>query len=189
MEPPDLTQLLASAAAGERAAVDQLLPLVYADLRRMAEARMAAEKPGHTLQATALVHEAYVRLVGGDRPVTFHSQFQFFAAAAEAMRRIMVDQARRKATAKHGGGRSPIDLDLVPAAESDLITLDEALTAFEAAEPEKAQLIKLRFFAGLSIEDAAATLGISPATAKRQWAFSRAWLFAKMTGDEKAETA
>jgi RNA polymerase sigma factor (TIGR02999 family) len=182
----DVTRLLDAAAAGDPAAATDLLPLVYDELRKLAAARLAAEKPGQTLQATALVHEAYLRLVGDGQPRDWNGRVHFLAAAAEAMRRILIDQARRKLRTKHGGGRDRVDLDelTVPARDdraADLLALDEVLTAFTREEPEKAELVKLRYFAGLTLEEAAACLGISPATAKRHWALARAWLFAALT--------
>jgi RNA polymerase sigma factor (TIGR02999 family) len=183
---PDLTRLLDAAAGGDPKAAAELLPLVYDELRKLAARRLGQEKPGQTLQATALVHEAYLRLVG-DRPgQPWNGRGHFFGAAAEAMRRILVDQARRKRRPKHGGGRERIDFDEValPADDhraADLLALDEALTAFAREEPAKAELVKLRYFAGLTLEEAAACLGISPATAKRHWAVARAWLFAGLS--------
>lgn len=182
----DVTRLLDAAASGDPAAAADLLPLVYDELRKIAAARLAGEKPGQTLQATALVHEAYLRLVGDGQPRAWNDRFHFLAAAAEAMRRILVDQARRKLRTKHGGDRDRVDLDemTVPARDdraADLLALDEVLTAFGREEPEKAELVKLRYFAGLTLDEAAACLGISPATAKRHWALARAWLFAALT--------
>lgn len=176
----DVTRLLDAAQAGDRQAAAGLLPLVYNELRKLASARMAAESPGHTLDATALVHEAYVRLVGDQQ---FDSRGHFFAAAAEAMRRILVDSARRKATVRHGGGRRRVQLhELHRIAESPdgLIELHDALTRFATIEPQKAKLVELRFFAGLSVAEAAAVLGVSAATAARWWEFARLWLFAEL---------
>jgi RNA polymerase sigma factor (TIGR02999 family) len=155
---------------------------VYAELRKLAAARMAVEAPGQTLQATALVHEAYVRLVGGTEPQQWNGRSHFFAAAAEAMRRILVDRARRRHRPKHGGDRDRIDLDelTLPADDNradELLALDEALTSLAREEPAKAELVKLRYYAGLTLDEAAACLGISPATAKRHWAVARAWLY------------
>jgi RNA polymerase sigma factor (TIGR02999 family) len=184
----DVTRILSAIEQGDRVASEQLLPLVYDELRKLAAQRLARESPGQTLQATALVHEAYVRLVDADKVSHWDSRGHFFAAAAEAMRRILVDNARRKRTEKHGGRSARHDLDLVaPAAEppadaDDLLALDEALTRFAAVDPAKAELVKLRYFAGLSLEDCAAVRGISPATAKRHWAFARAWLFRAVEG-------
>jgi RNA polymerase sigma factor (TIGR02999 family) len=181
----DVTRLLDAAAAGDPHAAADLLPLVYAELRKLAATRLAAEAPGQTLQATALVHEAYLRLVGPEPDQSWNGRGHFFGAAAEAMRRILIDQARRKQTVKHGGDRRRLDLaDLPdpPAADraDDLLALDEALTALAREHPDKAELVKLRYFAGLTLDQAAACLGLSPATAKRHWALARAWLFAAL---------
>jgi len=181
----NVTQLLDAAAAGDPAAAADLLPLVYDELRRLASRQMAAEKPGQTLQPTALVHEAYLRLVGPDGGPDWNSRGHFFAAAAEAMRRIRVDAARRRLAAKRGGGAARRDLaDLVaPAPDGDLVALDEALDRLAAAHPKKAALVKLRFFAGLTGDDAARALGVSPATADRHWAYARAWLQVELQSD------
>jgi len=180
----NVTRLLEAAGGGDPRAAADLLPLVYEDLRKLAAQRLANEKPGQTLEATALVHEAYLRLVGDQR---FDHRGHFFAAAAEAMRRILVDQARRKQSGKRGGDRRRLELDAAAQlmepdnqAADDLLALDEALKEFERLEPGKARLVQLRYFAGLSIEDAAHTLGISAATAKRQWIFARSWLYGKL---------
>ena len=177
----DVTRILSAIELGDPRAAEQLLPLVYDELRRLAAQRLAHEKPGQTLQATALVHDAYLRLVVLDEARGWDGRGHFFAAAAEAMRRILVDNARRKRTAKHGGGHRRRDLDEVEIAAGeptdDLLALDEALTRLAAEDPGKAELVKLRYFAGLSIEEAARALGISAATAKRRWAYARAWLF------------
>jgi RNA polymerase sigma factor (TIGR02999 family) len=181
-----VTQLLDAAAAGDPAAAAELLPLVYGELRKLAAVRLAAEAPGHTLQATALVHEAYVRLVGPGSDQAWNSRGHFFAAAAESMRRILVDAARRKRRPKHGGDRRRIDLDIDLATDrprDDLLALDDALTRLANQQPAKAELVKLRYFAGLSLDEAAACLGISPASAKRHWAVARAWLYAAMSED------
>src|SRR5262245_22557988 len=179
----DLTRLLDAAAAGDAHAADQLLPLVYEELRRLAAAQMAHEKPGQTLDATALVHEAYLRLVGGP---SFADRGHFFRVAAEAMRRILIDQARHKRRVRAGGRRQRVPLsDVEPAAEAptdDLLALDEALERFAAIDPVKAELVKLRYFAGLSEADAAAALGISRATASRYWTYARAWLIDALDG-------
>lgn len=179
----EVTRLLDAAAAGDRRAAADLLPLVYDELRRLAAARMVGEAPGHTLDATALVHEAYLRLVGDQR---FEGRGHFFAAAAEAMRRILVDAARRKATVRHGGVRRRVRLeDLPQVADSPdgLLDLHDALDRFAAAEPLKAKLVELRFFAGLSVAEAADALGVSPATAARWWEFARLWLFTDLLGE------
>ena len=183
----DVTQLLDAATAGDSKAAAQLLPLVYDELRQLAAARMADEAPGQTLQPTALVHEAYIRLVGCDAASQWNGRGHFFAAAAEAMRRILVDHARRRQAGKRGGELHRVDLDAAapaaPPEESateDLLALDEALRQFEAEEPLRARLVKLRYFAGLSIPEAAAALGVSVATAKRHWVYARSWLYGKV---------
>jgi RNA polymerase sigma factor (TIGR02999 family) len=172
--------LLDAAAAGDRQAAADLLPAVYAELRALASARLEAEPAGHTLQPTALVHEAYLRLVGPADGHKWDHRGHFFAAAAEAMRRILVDHARREAAARHGGGRARLALepDLAFAREprEDLIALDEALDRLAAEHPLKAELVKLRYFVGLTLPEAAAALGLSERTAGRHWAFARAWL-------------
>ncbi|HJZ59084.1 MAG TPA: ECF-type sigma factor [Gemmataceae bacterium] len=178
----DVTRLLDAAAAGDRQAAADLLPLVYDELRQLAAARMSQEAPGQTLDATALVHEAYLRLVGPADARVWDGRGHFFAAAAEAMRRILVEAARRKGRARHGGGRRRIELADVPAAvpDEDLLALDEALGRLAARDPARADLVKLRYFAGLTVPQAAAALGVSVATAERHWAFARAWLFAEL---------
>jgi RNA polymerase sigma factor (TIGR02999 family) len=183
----DVTRILSSIEAGDPHAAEELLPLVYDELRRLAAARLAAEKPGQTLQATALVHEAYLRLVGGEQPRDWDGRRHFFAAAAEAMRRILVDGARHKRSRKAGGGRRRLDLDDVEPALEDgdgdrLLALDEALRRLEAEDPRKAELVKLRFFAGLSAEQAAAALGVSLSTAEKDWAYARSWLRVAIDG-------
>jgi RNA polymerase sigma factor (TIGR02999 family) len=188
----DVTQILARIEQGEPHAATQLLPLVYDELRKLASVRLAAEKPGQTLQATALVHEAYVRLVEGGAAQNWNSRGHFFAAAAEAMRRILVENARRKRSRKHGGDRLREDLDLsrivAPELGEELLALDEALNRLAAQHPIKAELVKLRHFAGLSVEQAAEALGISPTTANRHWAFARAWLHREITGGDAASS-
>jgi RNA polymerase sigma factor (TIGR02999 family) len=173
----EITHLLASAAAGDRQAAADLLPLVYDELRQLAAARMAAEKPGHTLDPTALVHEAYLRLIGDQH---FDGQGHFFAAAAEAMRRVLVNHARDRSRLKRGGGRHRVDLDrltrAVGAPDGDLLALDDALDRLAKDFPAAAELVKLRFFAGMTLGDAASVLGIPRRTADRHWAFARAWL-------------
>jgi RNA polymerase sigma factor (TIGR02999 family) len=181
----DVTRVLSAIEQGDPRAAEQLLPLVYEELRRLAAQKLAHEKPGQTLQATALVHEAYLRLVDTERAQYWNSRGHFFAAAAEAMRRILVDQARRKQADKHGGGRLCVDLpeDLAaPEARSDdLVALDEALSRLERHDPDAARLVKLRYFAGLSHQDAATALGISRGAADRLWALGRAWLFRQLS--------
>ena len=182
----DVTHLLSAIAQGDPAAASQLLPLVYDELRQLAAQRLAHEKPGQTLQATALVHEAYLRLVDVEKAQHWNSRRHFFAAAAEAMRRILVENARHKQTLKRGGGLKRRDAEqaqlVAPMADESLLALDEALTAFAARDPLKAELVKLRYFAGLTIDEAASALGISPATAKRYWAYAKAWLHQEITG-------
>ena len=181
----DVTQLLAAAEAGDPAAAADLLPLVYDELRRLAAARLAAEKPGQTLQATALVHEAYLRLVGRGQPHDWNGRGHFFGAAAEAMRRILVEAARRKQAEKRGGdaGRAELPADLpAPERDLDLLAVHEALDLFAREEPQTAELVKLHFFAGLPVEEAAAVLGISARTAYRNWVYARAWLYQRLGG-------
>ncbi|MFO0936340.1 MAG: ECF-type sigma factor [Gemmataceae bacterium] len=181
---PDLTRLLDADAAGDRRAAAELLPLVYDELRKLAAAKMAAESPNHTFDATALVHEAYLRLSGRQ---AFESRSHFPRAAAEAMRRILVDHARARTTGKRGGrwARVPLD-DAAKWAESPdhLLDLDDALARFAAEEPRKAELVALRFFGGMSIPSAAAALGVSVPTAERWWAFARTWLYAELDGEK-----
>jgi RNA polymerase sigma factor (TIGR02999 family) len=185
----DVTHILSDLVPGDPHAAARLLPLVYDELRRLAAARLAAEPSGNTLQPTALVHEAYLRLVGAPHGDRWDHRGHFFSAAAEAMRRILVEAARRKKTAKHGGGLRRHDANDLPIAappvDDDLVALDEALTRFARIEPQKAELVKLRYFAGLTIEEAAEALGVAPATAKRHWAYSKAWLFQALGGAEK----
>ena len=180
---PDLTRLL-DAADGDPRAAAEILPLVYDELRRLAARKLAGEKPGQTLQPTALVHEAYLRLVGGGEPRSYRNRGHFFAAAAAAMRRILVDAARRKLTRKRGGGLDRHTLDGVAAPEPDeeMLALDEALARLAAADPVKARLVELRYFAGLTGEQAAEALGISPTTADRYWSYARAWLQTQVRG-------
>jgi RNA polymerase sigma factor (TIGR02999 family) len=181
----DVTQILSAIERGDPKASEQLLPLVYDELRRLAAAKMAQESPDHTLQATALVHEAYVRLVDQDRQPHWNHQGHFFAAAAEAMRRILIENARRKQRIRHGGGRQRIDLDDISlaggTADDTLLALDEALTRLADEEPEVAQVVKLRYFAGLTIEQTALALDISVRTANRHWSYARAWLHQQLT--------
>jgi RNA polymerase sigma factor (TIGR02999 family) len=176
----DVTRILSNIAQGDGRAAGELLPLVYDELRKLAAARMAAEAPGNTLSATALVHEAYLRLVGPEDAEQWDHRGHFFAAAAEAMRRILVDRARRKAAARHGGELARIDLEpelaAAPEVHEDLVALDEALDRLAAEYPQQAELVKLRYFGGLTLPEAAAALGLSERTAGRHWAFARAWL-------------
>jgi RNA polymerase sigma factor (TIGR02999 family) len=176
----EVTQLLNAIGHGDPRAGSQLLPLVYDELRRLAAQRLAQERPGQTLQATALVHEAYLRLVGEGVEPRWEGRGHFFAASAEAMRRILVENARRKRSLKQGGERTRLEFDDVllaaPEPAEDLLALDEALDMLAKKDPQKAELVKLRYFAGMTIEEAAAVLGISAATAKRYWTYARAWL-------------
>jgi RNA polymerase sigma factor (TIGR02999 family) len=177
----EVTRILSAVEQGDPQAAEQLLPLVYNELRRLAAQRLAQEKPGQTLQATALVHEAYLRLVGNDGNQNWNNRGHFFAAAAQAMQRILIDSARRKRRIKHGGNLHRADLDrdcsMDDAVSDDLLAVDEALTKLAAEDPVKAELVKLRYFAGLTLEQAANVLHLSPATAKRYWAYARAWLY------------
>lgn len=179
----DVTRILNAIERGDAEATHTLLPAVYEELRQMADRKLLNEGPGHTLQATALVHEAYLRLMGSEDN-NWPSRTYFFGAAAEAMRRILVEHARRKKSKKRGGDRRRVDFASadVMAEESpdDLIAMDEALTKFSEADPIKAELVKLRFFAGLSFEQAAELLDISPATARRHWDYARAWLYGRI---------
>lgn len=186
----DVTRILSAIEQGDAQAAEQLLPLVYEELRKLAAQRLAQERPGQTLQATALVHEAYLRLVGSPErgeSRAWDSRGHFFAAAAEAMRRILIDAARRKQSKKAGGGLHRVQLDagaVIVAPEDDaaddLLALDGALQQLEAEDPVKARLVKLRYFAGLSIQDAALALGISASSAKRYWIYARSWLYGKI---------
>ena len=180
----EVTQVLDAIARGDPHAPSRLLPLVYEELRRLAAHKLAQEKPGQTLQATALVHEAYLRLIGAEQAHSWNGRGHFFAAAAEAMRRILVENARRKRRLRHGGGRRRIDLEAVEigadAPSDDLLALDEALEQLAADEPEAAAVVKLRYFTGLTIEQAAEALDLSVRTANRHWAFARAWLYRRL---------
>jgi RNA polymerase sigma factor (TIGR02999 family) len=188
---PDVTRILSRIEAGDPTAAEQLLPLVYDELRKLAAVKLAHEKPGHTLQATALVHEAYVRLAGENRQEPWCGRRQFFAAASEAMRRILVENARRKKTHKHGGDLDRLDIDLQRIesrrAPEEILALHEALGALGEYDSTKAELVKLRYFVGLTIPEAAEILGISASSVDRQWAYARAWLHQHMTkGDTSA---
>jgi RNA polymerase sigma factor (TIGR02999 family) len=191
----EVTRILTAIDRGEPHAAEQLLPLVYDELRRLAAAKMAEEKPGQTLEPTGLVHEAYLRLVAsGDasapREQNWKSRGHFFAAAAEAMRRILVENARRKKALRRGGGRQRLDVDLAepaaPRLSDDLLALDEALKTFAEKDHQKAELVKLRYFGGLTMEQTAETLGISLATANRWWNYARAWLHQEISDPEKS---
>ena len=177
----DVTRILSQIESGDPSAAEQLLPLVYDELRKLAAAKLAQEKPGQTLQATALVHEAYLKLVsGGENELSWENRGHFFAAAAEAMRRILVDQARRKSTQKAGGGHHRVEFSLVDVAlrdrQPDMLVLNETLARLEAMDPRAAQLVKLRFFVGMSIEETAKILALSEKTVQRDWEFARVWL-------------
>jgi RNA polymerase sigma factor (TIGR02999 family) len=180
----EVTRILSAIEHGDPRAAEQLLPLVYAELRNLAAQKVAQEKPGQTLQATALVHEAYVRLVDVDRAQRWNGRGHFFAAAAEAMRRILVERARARGSAKRGGGRERLDLDELAVASSErpdeLLALDEALTRLAAAEPQAAELVHLRYFAGQTMGDAAEMLGLSLRSAHRLWAYAKAWLLQEL---------
>lgn len=183
----DISRILQDLAAGDEAAVDRLFPVVYDELRRLAAARLRREQPGQTLEATALVHEAYVKLVR-EEARQYQNRGQFFGAAAEAMRRILIDRARRKRRKRHGGGRPRLDLqqlDLAsPPPDEELLALDEALELLEVEDPVKARLVKLRFYAGLTLDQAAEALGLSRATCSRYWTYARAWLYHRVAGEE-----
>ena len=185
-----ITHILSAIEQGDPQAAKQLLPLVYDELRKLAAQKLAREKPGQTLQATALVHEAYLRLVEGERRGSsppWNSRGHFFAAAAEAMRRILVEKARQRGRLKRGGDRQRLDLDAVELSvqevPDDLLALDEALTELARKHPQKAELVKLRYFAGLTVSEAAAVLGIGTSTADRYWTYARAWLYRRIVGD------
>jgi len=184
----DITRILEAAQQGDPKAAEELLPLVYNELRRLAAYKMANEPPGQTLQATALVHEAWLRL-GGDKQPAWQNRAHFFSAAAEAMRRILIDRARHRRAMRHGGGLQRVDLNEVELAaetknDDELLAVSEALYKLTVEDPRKAELVKLRYFVGLTLEEAAQTLGISEPTAKRWWAFARAWLYREI----KAQT-
>jgi RNA polymerase sigma factor (TIGR02999 family) len=184
----DVTRILADIEQGNAKASEELLPLVYNELRRLAAHKMAGERPGHTLQPTALVHEAWLKLV--DSPAqSWQNRAHFFGAAAEAMRRILIGRARRKQTQRRGAGAEHLDLDELeiasPMPEDQMLALNEALDRFAVLEPQQAELVKLRYFVGLKIEEAAEILGISKATAKRWWAYARAWLFNEVSPPQR----
>jgi RNA polymerase sigma factor (TIGR02999 family) len=186
----EVTRVLSAIEHGDPCAAEQLLPLVYDELRRLAAHKLAQEKPGQTLQATALVHEAYTRLVGGGesvyRALRWDSAGHFFAAAAEAMRRILIDLAREKQSQKRGGGRKRLDIDAIDlatqAAPDQLLAVDDALAKLTQEDPAAAQLVELRYFAGLTVEEAGKALGMSTATAYRHWKYARAWLHSELLG-------
>ena len=179
----DVTRLLEAIQHGDPKAAEELLPLVYEELRKLAAHKMSHEAAGHTLQPTALVHEAWLRL-GGAEGAQFENRAHFFAAAAEAMRRILIDRARRKQAQRHGGGQEHVDVHdmeiAAPQPDDEMLAVNDALEKFARAEPLKAELVKMRYFAGLTIEETAQVLGLSPATAKRHWVFARAWLYAEV---------
>jgi RNA polymerase sigma factor (TIGR02999 family) len=189
----NVTRILSAIEQGDPQAAAQLLPLVYDELRRLAAEKLAQERPGQTLQATALVHEAYLRLVDVEKVQHWNSRGHFFAAAAEAMRRILVDNARRKRSLKHGGACQRVNLEETasyaqePAEE--LLALHEALDQLAQEDPKKAELVKLRYFSGLSVQEAAEVLGISRASADRYWAYAKVWLYCAISGKEKPETS
>jgi RNA polymerase sigma factor (TIGR02999 family) len=180
----EVTRILTALEQGDPHAAEKLLPLVYQELRMLAAQKLVQEKPGQTLQATALVHEAYLRLTGQDEPRSYKDRAHFFAAVAAAMRRILIDNARRKLTQKRGAAFQRQDLDAIaaPVPDDELIALDEAMTKLAATEPVQAKLVELRYFAGLTGEQAAEVLGISPTTADRYWAYARAWLQNEVRG-------
>jgi RNA polymerase sigma factor (TIGR02999 family) len=183
----EVTRILERVERGDPKSAGELLPLVYAELRRLAVQRMARETPGQTLQPTALVHEAWLRLVGADEPKGWNSRGHFFAAAAEAMRRILVDRARRKGRLRHGGDLERVDLEHVTVATEDnhatVLAVHEALEKLARESPQKAEIVKLRYFTGLNHAEIAATLGVSEPTVRRHWAYARAWLYAELKGD------
>jgi RNA polymerase sigma factor (TIGR02999 family) len=184
----DVTQILAQIEHGDPNAADQLLPLVYDELRKLAAARLANEKPGQTLQATALVHEAFIRLVDVEKPQDWNSRGHFFGAAAEAMRRILVERARRERRLKRGGDQQRVELEAVQLTidgpGTDILALDEALTELGKKKPEIMELVKLRYFAGLTVDEAANALGLGSSTADRHWTYARAWLYRRLVSEE-----
>jgi RNA polymerase sigma factor (TIGR02999 family) len=186
----DVTQILSQIEQGDPSAAERLLPIVYDELRKLAAAKLANEKPGQTLQATALVHDAYIRLVDVEKTQHWDSRGHFFAAAAEAMRRILVDKARRKGRQKHGGNHKRHDLDdveiVAPGTPEEILVVHEALERFESISQPAAQLVKLRYFAGMTIPEAAESLGVSPRKANQLWNYARAWLLAEIDSDALA---
>src|SRR5262245_27002791 len=190
----DVTRILSAIEQGDPSAAGELLPLIYDELRKLAGQKLAQEKPGQTLQATALVHEAYLRLVGGNEPRQWNGRGHFLAAAAEAMRRILVDRAREKHSQKRGGGGAWRQVDLDQAAEvahdpsEDVVAVSEALDLLAEHDPVKAELVKLRYFAGLSVEEAADLLGVSRATADRYWRYAKTWLYCALTRQSPADS-
>lgn len=184
----DVTLILGALERGDDKAIDRLLPAVYEELRQLAAQKLSHERPGHTLQATALVHEAYLRLIGVEN-TSFKSRAYFFGAAAEAMRRILVENARRKQRLRHGGRQEKVDLNEVALAieppSEDLIALDKALTELSEIDQSKADIVKLRYFAGLTLEQAAEAQGISPSTAQRRWVYVKAWLFRRIRSQDQ----
>lgn len=184
----DVTQILSQVEQGDPSAAEQLLPLVYDELRKLAAAKLASERPGQTLQATALVHEAYLKLVDVEKARHWNSRGHFFGAAAEAMRRILVESARRKQSTKREGGRRRVNLDeaasMADRPQDDLLALDEALLRLRQEDAIKADLVQLRYFAGLTLPQAADALGISRATASRYWAYAKSWLYIAIAGDD-----
>lgn len=184
----EVTRILNQIEDGDPTAASQLLPLVYDDLKRLAAYKMVNERRGQTLQATALVHDAYLRLVGSNGSQNWNSRGHFFAAAAEAMRRILIENARKKQRIRHGGGRKRVDLDVVNVADPQndefLDALDQAIDRLAAESPTTAQVVKLRFFAGLTIEQTAESLNVSVRTANRHWAYAKAWIYQYISGDE-----
>ncbi len=189
----DVTQILSQIEAGDPLAADKLLPLVYDELRKLAAVRLAHENPGQTLQATALVHEAYLRLVGSGTEQTFDHRGHFFAAAAEAMRRILVDKARHKKSRKAGGQQKRVELARIDADNKgpglDILALNEALERLQILDPRAAELVKLRYFVGMTILETAAVLGISAATAKKDWVYAKTWLRAEMLDQAPDDSA
>ena len=190
----DVTRILSQIESGDPSAAEQLLPLVYDELRKLASVRLEQEKPGQTLQATALVHDAYIRLVDVEKAQHWNSRGHFFSAAAEAMRRILIENARRKRALIRGGDREKLDLNLIepaaPRISDDVLALNDALEKLEKQDQVKAELVKLRYFAGLTVEQSAEAIGISPATAHRYWNYARAWLHQEISGkDENSQNS